>query len=47
MVFSDATLQQMVRFKPHSDTELMAISGVGPKKLVQYGDAFLSLLREN
>jgi ATP-dependent DNA helicase RecQ len=45
VVFSDATLQQMVRFKPQSDAELMAISGVGPKKLVQYGDAFLAALR--
>ena len=46
VVFSDATLQQMVRYKPGSDAELMAISGVGPKKLVQYGDAFLALLRK-
>ncbi|HZU53382.1 MAG TPA: RecQ family ATP-dependent DNA helicase, partial [Holophagaceae bacterium] len=45
VVFSDATLQQMVRFKPQTDAELMAISGVGPKKLVQYGDAFLALLK--
>lgn len=45
VVFSDATLQQMVRFKPGSDAELMALSGVGPKKLVQYGDAFLALLK--
>ena len=47
VVFSDATLQQMARFKPQSDAELLAISGVGPKKLVQYGDAFLALLRES
>lgn len=47
VVFSDATLQQMVRFKPGTEAELMAISGVGPKKLVQYGDAFLALLGEN
>ena len=45
VVFSDATLQQMARFKPQTDAELMAISGVGPKKLVQYGDAFLALLK--
>lgn len=45
VVFSDATLQQMVQFKPGTEAELMAISGVGPKKLVQYGDAFLDLLR--
>ncbi len=46
VVFSDATLQQMVRFKPGTEAELMAISGVGPKKLVQYGDAFLELLKD-
>ncbi len=47
VVFSDTTLQQMVQFKPGTEAELMAISGVGPKKLVQYGEAFLALLREN
>ncbi|MBS1767115.1 MAG: ATP-dependent DNA helicase RecQ [Acidobacteria bacterium] len=45
VVFSDATLQQMARFKPKSDAEFLALSGVGPKKLVQYGDAFQSLLK--
>ena len=45
VVFSDATLQQMARFKPQSDAEFLALGGVGPKKLVQYGDAFLALLR--
>ena len=28
------------------EVELLAISGVGPKKMIQYGDAFLAVLRE-
>lgn len=45
VVFSDATLQQMARFRPGTEAEFLALSGVGPKKLLQYGEAFLSLLR--
>jgi ATP-dependent DNA helicase RecQ len=46
VIFSDATLQQMARFRPASEAEFLALSGVGPKKLVQYGECFLSLLRQ-
>ena len=45
VIFSDATLQQMARFRPGSEAEFLALSGVGPKKLLQYGDRFLRLLR--
>jgi len=44
VIFSDATLQQMARFQPASEAEFLALSGVGPKKLQQYGAAFLDLL---
>jgi ATP-dependent DNA helicase RecQ len=44
VIFSDATLQQMARFRPGSEAEFLALSGVGPKKLQQYGAAFLRLL---
>ena len=44
VIFSDATLQQMARFRPGSDVEFLALSGVGPKKLQQYGEFFLRLL---
>ena len=44
VIFSDATLQQMARFRPGTEAELLALSGVGPKKLQQYGAAFLRLL---
>jgi ATP-dependent DNA helicase RecQ len=46
IVFSDATLHQMARFRPLSPQEMMAISGVGPKKLETYGEDFLRLLAE-
>jgi ATP-dependent DNA helicase RecQ len=45
IVFSDFTLLEMARLRPRSPEELLAVSGVGPKKLAQYGDAFLELLR--
>ncbi len=46
IVFSDFTLLEMSRQRPTTEEELRAISGVGPKKLAQYGDAFLAMLRE-
>ena len=45
VIFSDATLQQMARFQPRTEAEFLALSGVGPKKLQQYGETFLRLLR--
>ena len=41
MVFSDATLRAMVRARPQDEVELLRVSGVGQKKLEQYGQAFL------
>jgi superfamily II DNA helicase RecQ len=45
-VFSDATLIAMAEQRPHTEEELLAIPGVGPKKLAAYREAFLTLLRE-
>jgi ATP-dependent DNA helicase RecQ len=45
LVFSDATLQHMARFRPATAQHLLGISGVGPKKLETYGALFLDLLR--
>jgi ATP-dependent DNA helicase RecQ len=45
LVFSDAVLLAMAAARPTSEPELLAISGVGPKKLAEYGTAFLSALR--
>ena len=45
IVFSDATLLAMATAKPQTEAELLGISGVGPKKLETYGEAFLEVLR--
>jgi ATP-dependent DNA helicase RecQ len=42
IVFSDVALRQMARYYPASDGEFMRISGVGEKKLAEYGAAFLA-----
>ena len=46
MVFSDATLMEMASARPQTPEKLLAISGVGPKKLAAYGEAFLDLTRD-
>jgi len=45
IVFSDATLIAMAERPPRTEPELLAIPGVGPRKLAAYGEAFLALLR--
>ena len=44
MVFSDATLVGIVEAKPASVPALGTVSGVGAKKLTEYGDAVLETL---
>jgi ATP-dependent DNA helicase RecQ len=46
VVFTDATLQHMARFRPATPEHFLAISGVGLKKLQRYGDAFLAVIRQ-
>ncbi|HJW08888.1 MAG TPA: HRDC domain-containing protein, partial [Holophagaceae bacterium] len=45
VVFGDATLKAMARYRPTDDDHFLALSGVGPKKLVKYGDVFLKVIR--
>ena len=47
VIFHDATLREMVRLRPSSPTQLLALQGVGEKKLERYGEAFLEVLREH
>ncbi|MFZ4474433.1 MAG: DNA helicase RecQ [Saprospiraceae bacterium] len=46
LIFSDATLKEMVEKQPLSDTELLMVSGVGERKLQLYGDAFIGEIRK-
>jgi ATP-dependent DNA helicase RecQ len=44
VVFPDTTLNEMARERPANLDQMMEISGVGPRKLEQFGDAFLEVL---
>lgn len=44
MVFKDDTLLEMARVKPASLEKMLDISGVGAKKLEQYGEDFLGVI---
>ena len=44
VVFSDATLAEMIERRPSTPSELLDISGVGPKKLETYGEVFLAAI---
>ena len=47
IVFSDKTLRDMVRVKPITDDQFLAVNGVGESKLKQYGERFLTAIRED
>jgi len=47
IVFSDAVLREMARRKPRTESQLLAVPGVGPAKLTRYGKAFLELLNDD
>jgi ATP-dependent DNA helicase RecQ len=47
IVFGDATLRLMALHKPQDEAGLLAISGVGERKLAEYGQAFLAALRDS
>ncbi|MGB0662407.1 MAG: DNA helicase RecQ [Pontibacterium sp.] len=46
VIFHDATLMEMVMYRPTSFAQLRKISGVGERKLDLYGDAFIQVLSE-
>ena len=45
IVFSDATLMDMVAKTPTNKEEMLDVSGVGPTKYARYGEAFLGLIQ--
>ncbi|SJN57198.1 ATP-dependent DNA helicase RecQ [Vibrio ruber DSM 16370] len=47
VVFSDATLIDMADILPTSYGEMLAVSGVGQRKLEKYADPFLDLIQEH
>ena len=47
VIFSDATLQEMVDNKPINEIQLSNISGVGDHKLEKYGSYFISVIYDD
>jgi len=47
VIFNDATLREMVAVQPRTLDELAEVSGVGQRKLSQYGEDFLSVILEH
>ncbi|WP_203785996.1 ATP-dependent DNA helicase UvrD2 [Paractinoplanes rishiriensis] len=44
VVFTDATLLAMAERRPATPADLLAIAGIGPRKLGQYGEAVVALV---
>jgi ATP-dependent DNA helicase RecQ len=47
VIFSDATLKEMVNKKPVTLSEMLEISGIGEHKMEKYGADFLELIRDS
>ena len=47
IVFSDAALRDMAVRKPTTEKDFLEVSGVGEKKLADFGEAFLDLIRQH
>ncbi len=46
VIFNDASLIQMVKFKPRTEEDFIDIDGVGPLKLKKFGKAFIKIIIE-
>jgi ATP-dependent DNA helicase RecQ len=45
VIFHDATLRDMAQIRPKSLRDMALVSGIGARKLEDYGDAFLSVIK--
>ena len=43
-IFHDATLMEMMQYRPQDNAEMLTINGIGEVKLEKYGDEFLEVL---
>jgi ATP-dependent DNA helicase RecQ len=46
VIFHDATLMEMMEYRPRTEQQLLSINGVGQAKLERYGKAFLEVIGE-
>ena len=47
VIFHDASLMDMVHYRPLTEQQFLTISGVGQSKLEKYGTSFLQVIREH
>ncbi|QEW06044.1 DNA helicase RecQ [Nitrincola iocasae] len=47
VIFHDATLMEMVIYRPRTEQQMRSLSGIGERKFDLYGEAFLSLIEEH
>ena len=47
LIFSDATLHDMIRVRPKTLEQMLTVSGIGQHKLAQYGQFFLEVLQQH
>ncbi|UJF19251.1 ATP-dependent DNA helicase RecQ [Vibrio sp. SS-MA-C1-2] len=47
VVFNDATLMEMAEMLPMSEGEMLAVNGVGERKLERFGGPFLDMIEEH
>ena len=45
VIFHDATLREMLEFRPLTPEQLRSITGVGESKLKRFGEEFLAVIR--
>ena len=45
-VFHDATLMELIQYRPKDNTELLTISGIGEVKSERFGEEFLKVLAQ-
>jgi len=46
IIFSDATLRNLARFRPTTPDNLLNVPGIGEKKLAEYGEDFLAAIAD-
>ncbi|MEW9502244.1 DNA helicase RecQ [Jeotgalibacillus marinus] len=46
LIFSDATLREIATYYPLDQEAMLAIKGVGERKLVEYGEAFVEVVQD-
>lgn len=47
VIFHDATLMEMVLYRPQTEQQMRSLSGIGERKFALYGEAFLDVIEDH